>query len=660
MGGAGKTETYKRGKNVRRIIGKKLFFSLLALLFAGLFCAHGAEVPSNTADVIFEMPAYFSNFLSDDFQVYAKGDYNGDGYKDIVVTRFDTTDAWNAFLILGGPNLSGGNIETKAITTLSFRGRFAPMVYSADLDGDGYDDLIVSYNNSSNLTGDQKIAVYYGSKPFPSLSSLGSNADWLIVYPTPGPSLLGVETGDATGDGKIDLLIGSIIDQNAAGTVLLIPGTGSRRTGEFHPSTESAVLKFQGPAGSYLGQNLSTGKFNNDNIDDIVFSVQGGNYGPGAYVVFGSTALPPLWDFSPTVNYRAPNVTLLQDTSDTVVSGAGDVDGDGRDELYVNRAYTDPGVNLGQIDVLVPGTRFNSGVPDIALQEISPNYQPVVESFRYILIDEVLSPLTGDFDGDGRTDVGRVTVTSTTLNLSNDIQTFPSPTLAASLVFRNILGSARAADLGDVNGDGYDDLVIGELGSTGTFWALVVYGYHPLDNPSFHFRERGLSPTERTVDFSVEGEPVEMRLDGDGDPSLMNRWLPFQLSLRLPLLPGTGPRDVGVIFRNQFGRESERVHDTVTLGIEEIGARPLTTILRRGGSPIRVECSLSTAGRIKVWVMDRRGVTIATLLDDDRGIGLWPVEWYGRNGAGELSAPGIYIFHMETPHGTVKQNVVVQ
>ncbi|MBK8575000.1 MAG: FG-GAP repeat protein [Elusimicrobia bacterium] len=626
----------------------------------GIFCAHGAEIPSNAANVIFEMPAFFSDYVRDDFQIYAKGDYNGDGYMDIVAARFDVTDTWNAFIIPGGPNLNSGDIGTKAITTLSFRGRFTPIVYSADIDGDGYDDLIVSYNYSSSLNGDQKILVYYGSEPFPSSSSLETDADWVIEYPTPGPSLLGVAMGDVTGDGKIDLLIGSIIDQNAAGKVFVIPGTGSRRTGLFNPSTENGVLQFQGPAGGYLGQFVSTGKFNNDPICDIVLSIRGGDRDPGAYVIFGSTALPPLWDFSPTVNFRAPNVTLWHDNSDTLFSGAGDLDGDGQDEMYANRAYLDPDNNLGRIDVLIPGSGFRSDFPDIALQETSPNYQPVVESFRSLLLNEVLNPLLGDFDGDGRNDVGRVTVSSTTLNLSNDIQAFPTPTLTTSLVFRNILGAARAADLGDVNGDGFDDLVLGELGSTGTFWALVIYGFHPLDNPQIQFRERGLSPVERTVDFSVEGDPVEMRLDGNGDPSLMNRWLPFQPSLRLPLLPGTGTRTVGVIFRNRFGRESERAENTVILGIEEAGTQPLTTVLRRGGEPIRVECSLSAAGRIKVWVIDRRGVTLATLFDEERGIGLWPVEWDGRNDAGEMVAPGIYVFYIVTPHGTEKQNVVVQ
>jgi flagellar hook assembly protein FlgD len=151
-----------------------------------------------------------------------------------------------------------------------------------------------------------------------------------------------------------------------------------------------------------------------------------------------------------------------------------------------------------------------------------------------------------------------------------------------------------------------------------------------------------------------------MRLDGDGDPVLMNRWIPFQRSMRLSLTPGTGSRTVGVTFRNRFGRESSRAQDTVTLGVEGVATRPLTTVIRRGGAPIRIECQLTSSGHIKVWVMDRRGETIATLFDEERGAGLWPVDWDGRNGAGEPVAPGIYVLHIETPGGSEKKSIVVQ
>jgi len=311
---------------------------------------------------------------------------------------------------------------------------------------------------------------------------------------------------------------------------------------------------------------------------------------------------------------------------------------------------------------LVPGSGLISGASVIDLRKTSANYTPVVEVDKYIFLANLI-PTMGDFDGDGQADLISISTfpATTPLWLSNDIESFPSSTLSsASLTVPNILGSSWGSSMGDVNGDGFEDLMVAEKGSTGTFWGLVIYGFHPLDNPAIHFPERGVSPTERQADFSVEGDPTEMRLDGDGDPLFMNRWIPFQRSMRLSLSPGTGSRTVGVTFRNRFGRESARAQDTVTLGVEGVATRPLTTVIRRGGAPLRVECQLSNPGHLKVWVMDRRGATIATLVDEERAAGLWPVEWDGRNGAGEPVAPGIYILHIETPDVTEKKNIVVQ
>lgn len=640
-------------------------FPLAMVLLLGGFSVWGSELGSNTADVLYHKDGLISDF--DWPSIYAKGDFNGDGYKDIVMKWSSYPNYWKALVIPGGPSLSNGVAKDKAVTTLSIDGINYPGFYSADLDNDTYDDMIITLTAFSGGQAHQRIEVYYGGRTLPTTINLGTHPDWEIVSQPISASIITpfhVAAGDVTGDGNTDLLFGSPVDSLGNGQVFLIPGTGSRRTGTFNASTEAGVIKFRGPAGTFLGESLLTGEFNNDGKRDMIFPLRSNPPGRGnvgmTYVIFGSSTLPPVWDFA--YSTHAPNVAMWGDTVQFSPLLAEDVDGDGRDELYVERAYPDPLGSTLDINVLIPGTVLNSGVSVIDLRKSSPNFQPVVEAGQWSSLNNHHLDF-GDFDGDGRADFVSTSSSSVLsfLRLSNDLPPFPTPTFStASILVPNILGTGWDNSLGDVNGDGFDDLVIAEKGSTGTFWGLVLYGHHPLDNPEIHFRERGLTPTDRHLDFTVEGDPTEMRLDGEGDPLLMNRWLPFQPSLWLSLPPGTGTRTIDVTFRNRFGRVSERVQDSVTLGIEGTSTRPLTTVLRQGGAPIRIECQMPAPGRLKVWVLDRRGETIATLLDEERGVGLWPVDWEGRNSAGEPVAPGIFILYIETPTGLEKMPLVVQ
>lgn len=658
-----------RGTRTVRV-GFLIFWTALFLL--GGFPSRGLDLPSSRADVIYEKEGLRGD--SDWPIIYAQGDYNGDGFNEIVMIWDSGSYQWKGLMISGGPAMSGGNAEERAVTTLSFQNIQNVRnleFYSADLDNDGRDDMIFNFWTIEGGQPRQFVHIYYGNADFHPIRDIGLSPDWEIVTESTTSTISRVAAGDVTGDGNTDLLIGSPLDNAWAGEVFLIPGTGSRRTGVFNASSGPGVIRFIGPGGSSrLGHGLSLGDFNNDGIRDILFPVYKdppgrSNAGMG-YVVFGSTALPPVWNFS--ISTHAPNVEVWGDAIQFSALAAGDMNGDGRDEIYIQNAYPDPDIANQTIDVLIPGTAVNSGAAVIDLRITSPNFRPVVEVDRHgPLGDGFLT--AGDFDGDKRADLASTLPSSTSsssarivpIRLSSGIKDFPVPVLSTgSFVVKNIFGNCQNASMGDVNGDGFDDLVLGEKGATGTFWALVIYGFRPLDNPSIRFRERGLSPTERQVVFSVDGNPVEMRLDGDGDPLIVNRWIPYERTLRLPLPPGKGERSVGVTFRNRFGRESSRAQDTVTLGIEGVHTRPLTTVLRRGGAPIRIECQLSSPGHLNVWVIDRQGSRIATLFDGDRATGVWPVDWDGRNGAGELVAPGIYILHIESPDVSETKPLVVK
>jgi hypothetical protein len=477
-------------RGAARILIKNLVFSWTAFLLTGGFCARALEFSSDKADVLYQKEGVRGN--SDWPDLYAKGDYNGDGYKDIVMIWDTGLFHWKALVIPGGPNMSGGPAEDRAITTIS--SQEAPALrdlgfYSADLDNDGCDDMIFSYYVFSNGESHQFVDIYYGSDPFGPSMDLGTNPDLKIVTQSTTSTSIRVIAGDVNGDGKTDLLVGSPNDNSYEGKVFLIPGTGSRRTGVFNASSGAGVITFHGPAGSSrLGNDLLLGELNNDGKRDILFPLfkdPPGRSNVGmVYVVFGSTAFPSAWDFSSST--QAPNVALLGDTIQFSALVAGDINGDGLDEIHVSNAYPDPVIADQTINVIVPGTSFNSGAPVVDLRATSADFRPVIEVDRHGPFDNGYLA-AGDFDGDHRADLASTfpfssstTVLTVTLRLSSDIHEFPVPVLSTgALVLKNTFGVCHNASMGDVNGDGFDDLILGEKGATGTFWDWSYTGFTP-------------------------------------------------------------------------------------------------------------------------------------------------------------------------------------
>ncbi|MFW3146898.1 MAG: FG-GAP and VCBS repeat-containing protein, partial [Thermoplasmatota archaeon] len=148
---------------------------------------------------------------------FAVGDVNGDGYDDLLISFAYSTTREEAHLFYGGPHwdsrnkLSSTDSDVVVRESLDATSYFGRPVALGDLDGDGYDDIIVGapYTAYGGNSYSGKVTWWYGS----------ANMKGVYTESTRGGAFYGeyynflgggeISTGDFNGDGRDDLAIGS-------------------------------------------------------------------------------------------------------------------------------------------------------------------------------------------------------------------------------------------------------------------------------------------------------------------------------------------------------------------------------------------------------------------------------------------------------------------
>ena len=388
------------------------------------------------------------------------GDNDGDGLDDVLIGAFHDNSAFNmggaAYLVVSTSAGDHDLANAEAKFTGEIESGFAGHAVSTagDTDGDGFDDLLIGAYWASigaAMTG----AAYLVQGPSTGTLDLASADARFIGDPY---TLFGYSldlAGDTNADGYDDVLIGT---QGNQAYLFAGPFSGDVFTGD-------ALAAFAGEETSdAAGREVAfAGDMNADGHADLAIGADSessaADFAGAVYVVHG----PVSGSFS-LANADAKLTGEGEwDQAGSALSGGFDLDADGFDDLVVGAYGNDEGGDNAGAAYLLLGPV--SGVMSLA----SADAKLLGETIDEGIGSDVT--MAGDMDGDGLGDFLVASCSSDVGGLDAGASYLfygaVNGTTAISTANAIFLGEApgdfagRTSYAGDVNGDGFDDILIG-------------------------------------------------------------------------------------------------------------------------------------------------------------------------------------------------------
>ncbi|MDA1012829.1 MAG: hypothetical protein O3A00_00075 [Planctomycetota bacterium] len=408
------------------------------------------------------------------------GDVNGDGFGDVIVESFN-----GVHVVFGDANGLGASIDTSNLAVadgFTILNANADDLATADINGDGLSDIVIGQPFGSNEG--RAVVVFGKSTPFAATLDVNAitAADGFFINGETANSRFArsvASAGDVNADGFEDLMLGS---QDATATVTIVFGSDAGF------GTAFDIANIDGTNGFHVRSELnspfsaisSAGDFNGDGTDDIVFS----RIGAGSFVFGRTTAFPDVinvgsfgsltGDLDGTTGFR----TSLPTNIGFSVASAGDVNGDGFDDVLFGTSNASAGVSLlfGSSAERSNFEFFPANNAAAAIQLTTPASEQL--GFAVAGIGDVNGDSLSDF-ALGAPTGGRVyTVfgSTTAFPVAFDLSTLDGDNSFRADSADGSVGRELAPAV-DVNGDGFDDFLLGTSGN-----AYVVHGGNFTDS----------------------------------------------------------------------------------------------------------------------------------------------------------------------------------
>ncbi|HMV65210.1 MAG TPA: MopE-related protein, partial [Myxococcota bacterium] len=292
----------------------------------------------------------------------AAGDFDGDGVVDLAIgaalAPVGGTPA-GAVYVVYGPIPRDTTIQNVAIQLggVGTNDRVGAAMVVRDLDGDGYDDLVVGAPGQA-AGGLTRGAVYvlYGGAGRWTTQSITTAASAYLPGAVNSEELGGaVAVGDLDSDGDLDLAAGASRNgTQVKGRVYAVAGSAARWSGVM-----SAAGSVEGSrANERFGYALAwAGDTTGDGFSDLVV----GTAGNAAYILDGSQLLSSV-ALPASAEIKLRGETIGQ-AFGTVVAGGGDLDGDGLADIALGAPADDSaGTDAGLVYVVYGATTLTGDV----------------------------------------------------------------------------------------------------------------------------------------------------------------------------------------------------------------------------------------------------------------------------------------------------------
>ncbi|MBK9332673.1 MAG: FG-GAP repeat protein [Ignavibacteria bacterium] len=391
------------------------------------------------------------------FSVASAGDVNGDGFSDIITGGYRFNSAFSNDGVVYVFHSTGATYPASPTSTRTGTetGEFFGYSVSTagDVNGDGYSDVIVGAP-LYGLTDQGKCYAYLGSS-----SGIAAIQVWSQV----GYGQLGISVstaGDMNADGYADVILGGnyldIGQTDEGGAFVYLGYSGGLEGG-------SSIIYESNQANSQFGFSVATaGDINGDGFSDVIIGAHeydNGSTGEGAAFVYTGSATGMGITNDSTAEWSS-GTSQINAYFGNSVSSAGDVNSDGFSDVIVSAPNYDFGESNEGAAFVYHGSA--SGL------SYSPNWS--AEGNQTSAFFGISVSTAGDVNSDGysdviigaslfdneQTDEGAVFVFHGSASGLSLASIWSAEGNLAGVNFGNSVSSA-----GDVNGDGYSDVIIG-------------------------------------------------------------------------------------------------------------------------------------------------------------------------------------------------------